>query len=292
LREARRRALTSAIEAARRRARRKIEAIDGDLGKIDAAEGWQLQATLLLGVAHSIPRGATSATVEDWSTGEPVAISIPLDPAKTARETADALFHRAKRLKKGRAIAEERRAVATRALEALDALHAAVVAAEDDRALEIARSRGEALGVRIAPAARRARAEPEERRPYNLYRSGDRAIYVGRGAKDNDTLTTKIAKPHDVWLHAKDRNGAHVVVPLAKGESIPSELLIDAAHLAAHHSDARGEAVVEVQWTPRRYLRKPKGAAAGAVIVDREKVIVLRVEPARLERLQSTVERT
>jgi predicted ribosome quality control (RQC) complex YloA/Tae2 family protein len=114
---------------------------------------------------------------------------------------------------------------------------------------------------------------------------GERTILVGRGAKDNDALVTKVARPHDVWLHAKGRTGAHVVVPLSKEESIPTELLVDAAHLAAHFSDARGETVVEVQWTPRKYVRKPKGAAPGAVIVDREKVLVLRVDPARLQEL-------
>jgi predicted ribosome quality control (RQC) complex YloA/Tae2 family protein len=61
--------------------------------------------------------------------------------------------------------------------------------------------------------------------------------------------------------------------------------LVDAAHLAVHFSDARGEAVVEVQYTPRKWVRKPKGSAPGAVAIDREKVLVLRVEPARLERL-------
>jgi predicted ribosome quality control (RQC) complex YloA/Tae2 family protein len=141
-------------------------------------------------------------------------------------------------------------------------------------------------GARVQLAQKRK--GPPPRVPYNVYLSGERRILVGRGAADNDALTTKTARPHDLWLHAKSIHGAHVVVPLAKGESCPSDLLVDAAHLAAHFSDARGEKVVEIQHTTRRYVRKPKGSAPGAVVLDRETVLVLRIEPGRVERLLAT----
>jgi predicted ribosome quality control (RQC) complex YloA/Tae2 family protein len=122
--------------------------------------------------------------------------------------------------------------------------------------------------------------------PYRTFVGASGAtILVGRGAADNDALTLHVARAHDLWLHAKDRQGAHVVVPLDRGASCPPDLLVEAAHLAAHFSDARDERVVDVQYTPRRYLRKPKGSAPGLVIVDREKVLVLRREDATLQRL-------
>ena len=80
------------------------------------------------------------------------------------------------------------------------------------------------------------------------------------------------------------------MVPLDKNQTCPADRLVDAAHLAAHFSEAREEAVVEVQYTPRRYLRKPKGSAPGFVVVDREKVLVLRVEQGRLARLLAAEE--
>jgi predicted ribosome quality control (RQC) complex YloA/Tae2 family protein len=76
-----------------------------------------------------------------------------------------------------------------------------------------------------------------------------------------------------------------VVVPLEKKASIGQELLLDAAHLAAHFSKQRGEPTVEIAHTERRFVRKPKGAAAGSVNVDRERVFVLRIERDRLARL-------
>ena len=76
-----------------------------------------------------------------------------------------------------------------------------------------------------------------------------------------------------------------MIVPRTKGQTCPAEDLVDAAHLAAHFSDARDEKAVDVQYTPKRYLRKPKGSAVGAVLVDREKVLPLRFETALLRAL-------
>ena len=122
--------------------------------------------------------------------------------------------------------------------------------------------------------------------PYRTFLSASGArILVGRSAEKNDALTFHVARPHDLWLHAKNRTGSHVVVPLDKKGSCPGDVLVDAAHLAAHFSEARDEALVEVQYTPRRYLRKPRGSAAGLVVVDREKVLLLRREDDRLRAL-------
>ena len=108
---------------------------------------------------------------------------------------------------------------------------------------------------------------------------------IGRGAEKNDALTFHVARPRDLWLHAKSRTGAHVIVPLAKGASCPADVLVEAAHLALHFSEAKQEATIEVQYTPRRYVRKPRGSAPGLVVVDREKVMLLRRDEALLRRL-------
>ena len=79
--------------------------------------------------------------------------------------------------------------------------------------------------------------------PYRTYLSASGArILVGRAAEKNDALTFHVARPHDLWLHAKNRTGSHVIVPLEKNGSCPGDVLVDAAHLAAHFSEARGEA--------------------------------------------------
>jgi predicted ribosome quality control (RQC) complex YloA/Tae2 family protein len=86
-------------------------------------------------------------------------------------------------------------------------------------------------------------------------------------------------------LHARGVTGAHVVVRLTKGKSCSPDTLVDAATLAAHFSDFRGEPTVDVLYTPRRFVHKRKGSPVGSVTLGSEKVIAVRVEPARLQRL-------
>ena len=82
--------------------------------------------------------------------------------------------------------------------------------------------------------------------------------------------------------------GAHVVVMVKKGGELTADQLVDAAHLAAHFSKARGEAIVDVAYTYRRYVRKPRKSPPGMVMVDKEKVVTLRLEPERLTKLLAT----
>ncbi len=292
---ARRQELSRALAKAKARVSRRIEAIRGDLGRIGEADGLAALATLLVPEASRAPRGASKLSATDWSSGEPRPVELPLDPARGAREQVDALFKRARRLKLGAAVAGKRLADAERAAAGLDGVVSRLAAVADDLAAV------EALVIEARAAAPRdfalsaaggafggstPRRGSEPSPPFRTYRagSGDR-ILVGRGAAHNDALTFHVARPHDLWLHAKGFAGAHVIVPLDKNRDCPADLLVDAAHLAAHFSEARGEGVVEIQHTPRRYLRKPRGAAPGLVVVDREKVTVLRVEGDRLARL-------
>jgi predicted ribosome quality control (RQC) complex YloA/Tae2 family protein len=284
--ETRRRALVAAIDRARKKLERRIEAVREDLRRISESDALVEKGKLLAANAHAIARGAKEATLEDWSSGEAKRVTIALDPSKPARAQAEALFARAKRMKRGAPIAETRLREAERKAAALSNLREEAIRATDERAIEIAEGRAELRGGTTKGARSNGRSE-ETRRPYLEFRSGAHTILVGRGAKDNDALTTEIARPHDLWLHAKGWKGAHVVVRLDKGASCLAEVLVDAAHLAAHFSDARGESTVEVQYAEKRHVRKPRGAAPGAVVVAREKVMVLRVQPMRIQRILS-----
>ena len=295
---ARRQDLTRALAKARARVTRRVGAIGGDLARIGEADELASRASLFVGEASRAPRGAARIAVTDWSTGEPRSIEIALDPARSAREQIDAMFKRARRLKLGRAIAEKRLTEAEAALRALEAIAPRVAASASAAEIEglanearAAAPRDFALAQASSASSSRGPSKTPAKAPYRAFAGAEGArILVGRGAAHNDALTFHTARPHDLWLHAKSRTGAHVIVPLDKGRSCPSDVLVDAAHLAAHFSEARDEGIVEVQHTPRRYLRKPRGSAPGLVVVDREKVLVLRVDRERLARLLAAEE--
>ena len=175
------------------------------------------------------------------------------------RQQADWLFHQYKRLQRGMAIATER-------LHKLDA---------------------EIAAAQVPDARPQLRGKQDQSVPSLPYRelkspSGQR-FWVGRGAAHNDTLTFRHAKPHYLWLHARGVPGAHVVVPLEKKQNLEQETLLDAAHLAFHHSDLKGERTGEVSYTHVRHLKK--GGAPGAVHYTHETTFWLRFDPERLKRL-------
>jgi len=125
--------------------------------------------------------------------------------------------------------------------------------------------------------------------PYRRFRSQEgHAILVGKTAKDNDAVTFKVAKPDDLWLHARGSPGSHVVIKLEKKQQAPPETLKDAATLAVFYSDLRKSGKGEVIYTLRKNVRKPKGAKTGAVTVTQEKSLWVFVDQARLDRLKES----
>jgi predicted ribosome quality control (RQC) complex YloA/Tae2 family protein len=300
--ETRRRTLLRAVTRAADRAGRRLAAIDDDLRGAYEADTLRRHASLLLAVAHATARDATELQICDEAETPPRTLVYPLAPQpgggtgpRATVAAAEALFTRARKRETAARIGAERRADTARACAALSALSARIAAAVDGDALRVLADEAHANGVPGARAAveaakaghdARRHATAERRVPYRRFLSADgRPLLVGRGARDNDTLTLHHARPHDLWLHARGVPGAHVIVPLARGEICPDARLLDAATLAAHFSEARGEGVVDVQHAARRHVRKPRGSAPGAVLVDRERVVVLRLETERLARL-------
>jgi predicted ribosome quality control (RQC) complex YloA/Tae2 family protein len=102
-------------------------------------------------------------------------------------------------------------------------------------------------------------------------------ILVGRASRDNDNLTFRVAQPNDLWMHAGDYPGSHVVVRNPTRKEIPQRTIIEAAQLAGRFSQASEDAKVVVHYTERKFLSKPKGAAPGLVRLSRFRSIT--VEP-------------
>ncbi|MDQ2766005.1 MAG: NFACT RNA binding domain-containing protein, partial [Gemmatimonadota bacterium] len=126
-------------------------------------------------------------------------------------------------------------------------------------------------------------------RPFRTYRSsGGLEIWVGRGAESNDALTFRESSPRDVWLHARDSAGAHVVLRWSRDEPPPARDLEEAAVLAAWHSKSRGSGLAPVDWTRRKYVRKAKGGPAGQVLLQRSETIFVKPDERVERRLRDT----
>lgn len=102
-------------------------------------------------------------------------------------------------------------------------------------------------------------------------------LYVGKNAKSNDELTFSFARPNDYWLHTRGVSGSHCVLRCPNKESPPKEIFQRAAQITAYYSKAKNSKYVPVAYTQRKYIKKPKGAEPGTVVLMREEVLF--VEP-------------
>ncbi|HYG69601.1 MAG TPA: NFACT RNA binding domain-containing protein, partial [Anaeromyxobacteraceae bacterium] len=283
--EARRR-LREPLRAAAARAKRALEKLADEAARVPAAEEDRRRGDLLKSNLHLVRRGAREVEVTEWTEAGARPVTIALEPALTPQANLERYYRHYRRIADSAARVAARTGEVRAREAALRALLAEVDAAALDQLPRLEReARKLGAGPRRAPAAKKKRRD-EPLPPYRTFRALSGAtILVGRGAAQNDELTHRVAKGNDLWLHVRGQTGAHVVVRLDKGRGPDQDALLDAAHLAAHFSDARGEAQVDVAYTRAKYVRKPKGAAPGAVVYTQEKVLLLRVEAGRIERL-------
>jgi len=113
--------------------------------------------------------------------------------------------------------------------------------------------------------------------PFKSYDIEGFTVLVGRNAQNNDLLTQKYAYKEDLWLHAKDVSGSHVVIKYQSGKVFPKTVIEKAAQLAAYFSKRRNETLCPVIVTPKKFVRKTKDLDFGQVIVEKETVVM--VEP-------------
>ena len=272
--------------------RKLVSNLARDLAAHGDAESHRRAGDLLLAnLADAVRSGATVRLIDFYAEGAPV-VELEVDEHKTLQEEAArrfALYAKAKRA--ARELAGRIEAV-EKELAALEERRAAldeIVNARDEAALDSftgAAGKGAPGARRGGETAKSAKQAAPSVPGVRRYRSTDGyEILVGRGARDNDHLTFRVARSQDTWLHAADYPGSHVVVRNHRRDAdVPHRTVVEAAQLAAHFSQARKDAKVAVNYTQRKFVSKPKAAAHGLVRLSSFRTLL--VEPREdLERL-------
>lgn len=263
----------------------------------DAAEHKRVGDLLLANIANAERRGSRVRVTDYFAEDAPV-IELEIDEHASLQEEAARRFTRYTKAKRAAQEIATRLAELNAELAALERRQQdleQIIAARDEAALESfgdaskrgakvtfakgARAGGGAATHGDAPRTKAQIKAAETPAGARRYRSSDDyEILVGRAAKDNDQLTFKVARAHDLWLHAADYPGSHVIVRNPqRGADVPHRTIIEAAQLAAYFSQAKRDAKVSVHYTPRKFLSKPKGAAPGLVRMSSFRTLL--VEP-------------
>jgi len=256
----------------------------GLAGHADAEQQKRL-GDLLLANLSTARRSRDRVKLIDYFSADAPVIEIELAEKVTLPQEAErrfALYSRSKRAVKQ---ITSRIALAQKELAGLEAQQAELeklIAEGDATALEKFASPASAGGPRAgsSPTVRegvnKPKRKPEKIPGVRRYVSSDGfEILVGRTSRDNDHLTFKVARPNDLWLHAADYGGSHVVVRNATRKDVPRRTIIEAAQLAAQFSQARKDPKVDVHYTERKFVSKPRGSAPGLVRMTRFKNITV-----------------
>ncbi|MBA3320538.1 MAG: NFACT family protein [Pyrinomonadaceae bacterium] len=274
--------------------RRKLERnLERDLtAHGDADEHKRVGDLLLANIATAERAGSRVRLIDYYAAGTPV-VELEIDEHATLPEEAARRFARYTKAKRAAQEIAGRLAEARHELSELEERCAElerITLRRDEAALEEFAARQQ-QGPTKKPQQQqspreRAKATNDGVPGGRRYRSSDGyEILVGRGAKDNDHLTFRVARSHDLWLHAADYPGSHVVVRNhARNADVPHRTIIEAAQLAAQFSHAKRDAKVAVNYTQRKFIAKPKGAAPGLVRMSSFRTLL--VEPGEnVERL-------
>ncbi|MEI8133659.1 MAG: NFACT RNA binding domain-containing protein [bacterium] len=221
--------------------------------------------------AHEIERGAIHfiATV-----GE-VEMNVVLDPALSAFENAKRYYDKARRAKENWMELQTRFATLTQEQETLSSFLVRSQSATDIQALDILENEISRSGFSLHQTADDLTDVDPLSRFRNFTVAGGFRVLVGKNAKQNDELTMKVAKKEDIWLHARHVPGSHVVLQTKNAKQIPKEAIEQAAEIAAFFSDAKTQKHAPVAYTRRKFVRKPKGALPGAVLIEKEEVVIV-----------------
>jgi len=235
----------------------------------DRCHGFQekrAMAEALLIYASRIAHGISETTLPDpYGKGEP--LTIPLDPKLSSQENANRLFSAARRMERGLTELESR---GKELQDELDKLRTAREALKNKNNTEPARKILGDDGVRTRPGGAgkdQGYKGPGKRKVVDGF-----TILVGKSSTDNDKVTFRAAGPSDLWLHARDYPGSHVVIITGK-KQVPDKVLYAAAALAAEGSGAKNDTAPEIMVTERKWVKKLKGGKPGQVTVERFRTI-------------------
>ncbi len=243
---------------------KRAAAVDGELAALaarivdDAARDRLRQiGDALFTYGHEIAAGAVA-----YIAPTDPALTIVLDPELDAKENAQRYYARYRKAADALPHLERRREALVTRRRALD-----VLAFEAERADSptIPELEADLDALEGRPPQRAPAASARRRPPLRVERPSGARIYVGRSPRENAEVTFRIAKPDDLWFHARGIPGSHVVLQAPPGSDPGDDDLDAAANLAAAHSKARAAPRVEIDYTERKHVRKQRDGAPGLV---------------------------
>ena len=261
--------------------RHKLKKQEKELLATDNAEEFRQKGELLTTFLHQVPNDQDQVVLDNYYTNQP--ITIALDKALTPNQNAQRYFKRYQKLKEAvkylTDLIEETKAT----ILYLESVETVLNQAGLE---EIAEIREELIQTGFIRRRQREKIQKRKKPEQYLASDGKTIIYVGRNNLQNEELTFKIARKEELWFHAKDIPGSHVVI---SGNLDPSdEVKTDAAELAAYFSQGRLSNLVQVDMIEVKKLNKPTGGKPGFVTYTGQKTLRVTPDPEKITSMKKS----
>ena len=259
--------------------RQKLKKQEKELLATENAEEFRQKGELLTTFLHQVPNDQDQVVLDNYYTNQPITIS--LDKALTPNQNAQKYFKRYQKLKEAvkylTDLIEETKAT----ILYLESVETVLSQAGLD---EIAEIREELIQTGFIRRRQREKIQKRKKPEKYLASDGKTIILVGRNNLQNEELTFKIARKEELWFHAKDIPGSHVVI---SGNLNPSdEVKTDAAELAAYYSKGRLSNLVQVDMIEVKKLNKPTGGKPGFVTYTGQKTLRVTPDSEKIESMK------
>lgn len=246
--------------------------------KIDKAdyEKYKEQGDILAACIYSIKKGMTF--VETYDFYNDTMIKIPLEPQHTPQENLEKIYKKYNKLKRGLDANSRRVIEVTEDLDYLNSIKLFIENSNDINNLKAIHEELISQGYMKLQAKKGKVKKQNKEIGFGIFEGENYQILFGRNNTENDNLTFKIADKNDIWLHAKNIPGSHVII---KCENLTEDILLKAAQIAAYYSKGFTGDKISIDYTQKRYINKPKGAKPGFVTYINEKNILV-IKPEKI----------
>ena len=274
--------LQKAISSVLVRTEKKIAALEADLKTAENAEYQKIIADTLMSNIYLIKKGLTICTLNNIYTNEK--IEIALSPILTPVENAQVYYKRYNKYKRAVEEINKQMQETNDLLEYLQSLDTSLQTATNKT--EVAEIRQELISEGIVSENKKGKNKTSlpKSAPLSIPLSNETVVYVGKNNRQNDFVTFSIAKPHDFWFHTKGFPGSHVILKTSLSKPTAAEIAT-AANLAAYFSKARNSSSVPVDYTEKRFVKKPSGAKPGFVIYTNQQTLYVTPDHSSIENI-------
>lgn len=264
------------------RTEKKVLALESDLLTAQDAQQQKIIADTLMANIYQIKKGVSFCEVTNIYDNTP--LTINLSPLLTPIENAQAYYKRYNKFKRATIELAKQLTETKTYLEYLRSIDLSLQTATTKN--EIAEIKTELMAENILPSSAKKKKSLNlpKSQPLILQISEETTIYIGKNNKQNDAVTFGIAKPKDLWFHTKNIPGSHVVLKTTLPTPRSTDISL-AANLAAFFSKASTSSQVPVDYTEKRFVKKPAGAKPGFVIFTNQKTLYITPDETTIQKL-------